>query len=47
MLQQTMEQICNFYVLKNLMTTQTQHMHVTIKHSKKIPVRKLNALGLG
>ena len=30
-------------MLNNLMTTQTQHTHVTIKHLKKIPVQKLNA----
>ena len=44
-LQQTMKQICNLYVLNNLMTTHntTQHMHVTLKHSNKIPVQKLNS----
>ena len=46
MLQRTMEETCNFYVLNNLMTMQTQHTHVTIKCWKKIPVQKLNALGL-
>ena len=42
-----MEQTCNFYVFNNLMTMQTQHMYVTIKCSKKIPVQKLNVLELG
>ena len=44
-----MKQTCNLYVLNNLMTTHnaTQHMRVTIKCLKKIPVQKLNVLGLG
>ena len=44
-----MKQVCNLYVFNNLMTTYntTQHMHVTIKHLKKIPVQNLSMLGLG